>query len=111
MKLIIAALGVLLSFSCASEPLSKKEIYGYYIYKSGNTLYEEFALNEDDSFQSWLHQRPASTGMWSFKGETIDIKDAHFGKVQFYIIDLNEKTATLLFVKDQEQAVFTRLKE
>jgi len=47
--------------------------------------------------------------VWSFKGKTIDLEDAHFGKVQLKIIELNEKTATLLFLENQEQAIFTRL--
>ncbi|MGH1439092.1 MAG: hypothetical protein ACRBBR_03180 [Cellvibrionaceae bacterium] len=111
MKYTLILLSVLMSFSCNSDQIDEKDLYGYYIYKSGDTLYEEFAFNEDATFQSWLRQKPASTGTWLFKDKTIDIEDAHFGKVQLKIIELNEKAATLLFLENQEQAVFTRLKE
>jgi len=78
MKAIYILLFTLLFFSCTGSNNNDKVFYGSYIYKSGDTSYEVFELNADHTFNSWLHHKPASSGTWLLKDNTIHIKEDGF---------------------------------
>jgi len=108
MKITLFLLSILISLSCYSEQLSEKNLQGYYTYISGDSSYQEFALFKDNNFQSWLHQKPASTGSWVFKDNIITIQESGFEEAQLKVININKKTITLLFIKLKEEAIFER---
>jgi len=111
MKYKFLFLSILISFSCSSDQLISKDLYGYYTFKSGDPLFEEMFFKEDNNFFSWLHQRPASTGTWLFKGKTVYV-DANLGddRIKFEVISLGENEAVFKFEHSEGPATFTRSK-
>jgi len=112
MNSMLIALSLFTSISCFGERVSEKELYGTYLFKNGDTLFEEMFLDSDNNFYSWLRQKPASTGTWSLKGKTIYVKtDGAFETVKINIISISHKDAEFVFDGSDNSATFTRSKE
>ncbi len=108
MKKIYLIVLALLSFSCVASNSNNENLYGSYVYKSGDAQYEEFALMPDHEFRSWLHHRPASKGTWSLKDNAIHIKDS-LGEIKMKVIKVDKKEAVFRFDDTKTPAVFEKV--
>ncbi len=78
--------------------IDEKTLYGAYKSKSGDTVYEEFSLNKDHTFSSWIHQKPSSHGSWSLEGNMIHIKESSTDNdINIKVIETKNNQATFKF--------------
>ncbi len=78
--------------------IDEKTLYGSYKSKNGDTVYEEFSLNKDHTFSSWIHQKPNSNGSWSLEGNIIHIKeDSNSNDIKIKVINTDKNQATFKF--------------
>lgn len=95
-----------LSSACG---ISKNDVVGSYTYEKGSAFFEDFELNADGEFSSWLHQRPASTGRWGFENCRIKVSLDDFAKpLVLYIEFLDREKAIFHTEGHSEPASYKR---
>lgn len=75
--------------------LNESEILGSYSYIDGSNFFEEFSIETDGIFLSWLHNRPASNGRWILNGCTLVIEIGMPEPVRLKIIQLTPTEALI----------------
>ena len=81
MKLRYYYIIILLSTSaCSNDSVSDKYIIGEWCAGSGNAFHEVFSIAKEDdeqTFSSWFHQRPAISGKWKLNQQNLIIDNGN----------------------------------
>jgi hypothetical protein len=89
--------------------IKASQLVGSYGYLSGDSPYEEFALEEGGDFHSWLHQRPEASGKWEYINCQIHIHFIHHGITEIVTpVSISKDRMTLKFNNSEEPAIFRR---
>jgi hypothetical protein len=100
------------SFSFAIEPVTKKshcsvnrnQMIGYWKSDGDNGFFQEFLLENDGSFSSWLHQRPEMNGTWLLDNCVFKIVGPM--SFAFRVVSFQGKKVTLFDIEDKTTSVF-----
>lgn len=114
MKLMLT-IGFIICISCSSVisacEFDAKSLYGGYIYEKGQTLIGDFELNENRTFNSWLHDRPSSSGTWELKDGVVTIYEESDPSYQtdMKVIKLTKEIIVVRFDDFKVDAQFKRV--
>ena len=109
MKLLLSLMFVICSSVSGACEFDAKSIYGGFIYEKGDTVFEDFELNEDGTFNSWLHSRPASSGTWSIKNcMIIIVEGSESYRTEMKVVRLSSKKLVARFNDLTVNAQFKR---
>ena len=115
LSLTLSIVIMMASYSFALESLkaeiqcsiNENQMIGYWKSASENGFFEEFLLVHDGSehvFSSWLHQRPAVNGTWSYNNCLFQV----FGTMSFtfHVISFKDKKLTMIDEEDNTTSVY-----
>jgi hypothetical protein len=88
--------------------ISEDQMLGYWKGTTDNGFFEEFHIvNTNRSFSSWLHQRPAVNGTWSFNNCVFQI----FGTMSFTyrVVSFKDSKLTLNDEEDNTTSVYLKI--
>jgi len=109
MNILWLVVGAAVNVASACDVLVE-QILGEYGIVKGETIYEDFSLEHDGTFKSWIHQRPGLWGKWQYNACKIDIYDESGFVETITVISVSEKSITLKFDDVALPTVFGRYK-
>ena len=84
--------------------INKNQITGYWKSASDNGFFQEFLLENDGSFSSWLHQRPEMNGTWML--DNCVLKVVGTMGFTFRVVSFKGKKLTLFDIEDNTTSVY-----
>jgi hypothetical protein len=84
--------------------INKKQLIGYWKSSGDNGFFQEFLIDDDGTFASWLHQRPEVNGTWSLDNCVFTIEGTMGFKLR--VVSFKNKKLTLYDMDDNSTSVY-----